>query len=437
MVSIGPEGQQSAACPMSGNEKFVLAETTLADPKILAHPNAFYRAVRTEDPVHFDSKLGMYLVSRYEDLQMVLRDPTTFSVKKGFAAQYAKGFQEELKEILKRDAGGFFEEAIMTDPPEHTRVRRLLDGAFTAHRVKQLEPAITRVVIDLVEKLLEKGEAEMMSEFAIPMTSAIICEQLGVDLPSDTIQRWALAFTQQISRMASREDMLELSRDLVDLQNFIVEQIHDRQKNPREDMISDLVHARTEGDDNPTLSFGETVGLCRALLIAGNETTATALTNLFFILATKPDIAQLLRDSVDDDRLLTRFVEELLRIDPPVRGITRMTTKEVEVGGVTLPKGAHLLLLYASANDDETEFPCPRQFDMERGNLGRHVSFGGGVHRCAGAALARMELKVAAREIIKRMENIELTIPVEEIAYLPTVATHTIKRLPLRFRRRT
>jgi cytochrome P450 len=324
----------------------------------------------------------------------------------------------------------------MTDPPEHTRVRRLLDGAFTAHRVKQLEPAITRVVIDLVEKLLEKGEAEMMSEFAIPMTSAIICEQLGVDLPSDTIQRWALAFTQQISRMASREDMLELSRDLVDLQNFIVEQIHDRQKNPREDMISDLVHARTEGDDNPTLSFGETVGLCRALLIAGNETTATALTNLFFILATKPDIAQLLRDSVDDDRLLTRFVEELLRIDPPVRGITRMTTKEVEVGGVTLPKGAHLLLLYASANDDETEFPCPREFDLERPNLGRHMSFGGGVHRCAGAALARMELKVAAREIIKRIDNIELAVPVEEITYVPTVATHSIANLPCTFARR-
>lgn len=433
MVSNGREGQETG-CPMGG--KIDLSESTLVDPGILAHPNAFYKAVRNQDPIHYDEKLGMYLVSCYDDLQTVLRDSITFSVKKGFSEQYAKGFREELKEILKRDAGGFFEEAIMTDPPEHTRVRRLLDGAFTAHRVKLLEPAITRLVIDLIEKLLGKGQAEIYSEFSIPMTSAIICEQLGVNLPSDTIQRWTLAFTQQISRMATREDMLELSKDLVALQNFIIEQIHDRKEKPREDMISDLVHARVEGEENPALTFGETVGLCRALLIAGNETTATALTNMFFVLATRPDLADLLSKSADDDRLLQRFVEELLRIDPPVRGITRMTTEEVEVGGVKLPRGAHLLLLYASANDDETVFPCPQEFDMDRPNLGRHVSFGAGVHRCAGAPLARMELKVAAREIIRRMDNIKLTIPVEEITYQPTVATHTITKLPVTFTRR-
>ena len=170
-------------------------------------------------------------------------------------------------------------------------------------------------------------------------------------------------------------------------------------------MISDLVHARVEGEANAALTFEETVSLGMALLVAGNETTATALTNLFFVLATQPDTAKLLRSSVDNDRLLTRFVEELLGTDPPVRGITRMTTKEVELGGVNLPGPAHLLLLYASANDDDAEFACPRKFDVERSNLGRHVSFGAGVHRCAGAALARMDFEVAAREVIRRMEQ--------------------------------
>lgn len=434
MTSNREEGQSASACPVRG--RIDLEQTTLADPKILAHPTDFYAEMRASDPIHFDEKLGMYLVSRYDDLQTVLRDPVTFSVKKGFANQYAKGFQEELKDILRRDAGGFFEEAIMTDPPEHTRVRRLLDGAFTAHRVKQLEPAITQLVIELIEKLLTRDEAEIMEEFSIPMTSAIICEQLGVDLPSETIQRWARAFTQQISRMATREDFLELSKDLVELQKFIIEQIRDRQQNPGEDMISDLVHARVEGDDKPVLDFGETVGLCRAILIAGNETTATALTTMFFILATRPDIFQMVRESVDDDRFMTRFVEEVLRFDPPVRGITRMTTKDVEVGGVSLPKGAHLLLLYASANDDDAVFPNPGDFDLNRGNVGRHLSFGGGVHRCPGAALARMELKVAAREIVRRMDDIKLAIPVEDVTYLPTVATHTIASLPISYKRR-
>ena len=134
--------------------------------------------------------------------------------------------------------------------------------------------------------------------------------------------------------------------------------------------------------------------------------------------------------------MLSRFVEELLRIEPPVRGLSRMTTREAEVGGKILPKGAHMLLLYASANDDESVFPCPRQFDLTRANLGRHVSFGGGIHLCVGLSLARMEIKVAAREIVRRLDKIKLAIPGESITYLPTVATHSIARLPITFARR-
>jgi cytochrome P450 len=172
------------------------------------------------------------------------------------------------------------------------------------------------------------------------------------------------------------------------------------------------------------------------MLVAGNETTATALGNLLFILATQPALAAELQRAVADERLLTRFVEELLRIEPPVRGLARMTTREVELGGKLLPAGAHLLLLYASANDDDAEFACPRDFDLNRGNLSRHLTFGGGVHRCIGAALARMEIKVAARELVKRLDNIRLAIPVAEIRYLPTVATRSIAKLPLTFTRR-
>src|SRR5262249_10787284 len=131
-----------------------------------------------------------------------------------------------------------------------------------------------------------------------------------------------------------------------------------------------------------------------------------------------------------------RFVEELLRIEPPVRGLARMTTKETELGGKILPKGAHLLLLFASANDDEAEFKCPREFDVERTNLGRQIAFGVGTHRCIGAALARMEIKVAARELAKRWSDIRLTVPVEQLRYLPTVATHSLESLPVTFVRR-
>jgi cytochrome P450 len=207
-----------------------------------------------------------------------------------------------------------------------------------------------------------------------------------------------------------------------------------REHEPREDMISDIVHAQLE--DGGRLTFKEAVSLIRALIIAGNETTATAISNLLFVLATQPDVAKMLRDSIDDDRLVTRFVEELLRIEPPVRGLAKMTTREVELGGRLLPNRAHLLVLYASGNDDETVFECPRRFDPNRSNLGKHVAFGVGVHRCIGASLSRMEIKVAAREITRRIGNIKLAVSIEEIQYLPTVATRTIRHLPLSLSRR-
>ncbi len=430
-TSQGPEG-----CP-AGRRAVDLGRTSLQDPGVLAHPNDYYWTMRQNDPVHYDPGLDMWLVSRYEDLHTVLADPVTFSSEAGYREQYAKGFFEEFREILERDGGGFFPDAIMTDPPEHTRIRRLMDKAFTAHRVKQLEPEITEVVADLIERFADRGEADGVKDFAVPMTIRIICAQLGFDqFDAEKIQRWSLAVTAQIGRMQDREQMRANAREICELQNYLIGQVRERRDNPREDILSDLVHARTEDDERPTLTFEETVSLARALLIAGNETTATALGNLLLIFATRPDMAERLYDHVDDERYLARFVEEILRLEPPVRGLSRMTVREVELGGVTLPEGAHLLILYASGNDDETVFECPRNFDMWRPNIGRHLAFGSGVHRCIGLALARMEIRVAAREFVRRLKDIGLRIPEQEISYLPTIATRSIASLPLRFSRR-
>lgn len=427
----------AGTCPFTGKSGSILETGSLIDPEISARPKAYYDAMRAQDPVHFDPKLNMYLISRYEDIQVVQRDPITFSVYEGYNAQYAKGFFEEFKQILERDGGGYFPDAIMSDPPYHTRIRKLMDNAFSAHRVRELEPLITDIIVDVLNKMPDQGPVDVVKAFSVPVTIRVICEQLGIaQYNADKIQRWSLAVTAQIGRMQNREQMIENAKDLCELQHFLIGQINDRQANPKEDMISDLVHARTDDSAEPTLTFKEVVSLVRALMIAGNETTATAMTNMFYILATQPKVVETLKNTADDDRLLSRFVEELLRIEPPVRGLSRMTTKDVEVGGKLLPKGSHLLLMYASANDQEDVFPCPRDFDMERSNLGRHVAFGGGPHRCIGLSLARMEIRVAAREVIKRLDNFKLEIPVDEIPYLKTVATHSIERLPVSFTRR-
>jgi cytochrome P450 len=413
------EGIEASACPANMSARSPLGGASLTDALIVAHPSEFYRSMRKQDPVYYDEKIGMFLVSRYEDVVAVLRDPITFSDKLGYEALYASGHFEEFKQILERDGGGFFPDAIKDDPPAHTRVRRLMEQAFTAHRVEKL-----------VDRAAKGELVDGVNDFAAPLTIAVICEQLGINqFSAPKIQRWSQAITAQISQMQDREQMLENAEQICELQNFIIGEMKTREHEPREDMISDIVHAQLE--DGGRLTFKEAVSLIRALIIAGNETTATAISNLLFVLATQPDVAKMLRDSIDDDRLLTRFVEELLRIEPPVRGLAKMTTREVELGGRLLPNRAHLLVLYASGNDDETVFECPRRFDLNRSNLSKHVAFGVGVHRCIGASLSRMEIKVAAREITRRIGNIKLAVSIEEIQYLPTVATRTIRHLPL------
>jgi cytochrome P450 len=413
-----------------------LAEGTLLDRRIQASPNWFYRELRNRDPVHYDEQLGMYLVSRFEDLQTVVQDPITYSSERGYREQYAKGFHEEFQKILAEEGGGYFPDAIKTDPPYHTRIRRLIDKAFTAHRVKELEPKIVEVVREVVAAVAPSGEADGISDIAAPVTIKFICEQLGLgDVDGRKIQDWSYAVVAQMGQMQTREQMIANARLICELQLFLIDHIRDRQARPRDDIITDLIQARDD-EDGGALTFEEIVSLVRAFLIAGNETTATAIGHLLVLLATQPHVAEELHARADDEKYMNRFVEELLRWEPPSRGLTRMTTREVELGGKTLPEGSHLMLLWASGNDTEAVFPQPRAFDLTRDNLGRHLSFGAGPHRCVGAALARMEIKVTARETIRRLTDIRLRIPVEEIRFVPTVATHPLAELPLSFRAR-
>ncbi|GIX30165.1 MAG: hypothetical protein KatS3mg124_0637 [Porticoccaceae bacterium] len=278
-----------------------------------------------------------------------------------------------------------------------------------------------------------------MADVGVPITARIICEQLGLDFAEigvARIQRWTRALLAQMGRMQTRAEFLDNARALCEMHHFLVPAIRERQRKPREDMISDLVHARLPGDDRPALSFPEQVSCVRAILVAGNDTTAAAIANLLWILATEPDALHWLADHTGDSQALTLFLEELLRLLPPVHGLYRTALREVEVGGVRIPAGAQVCVLFASANRDEALFAEPDHFLRQRPEAIRHLTFGAGIHRCLGAALARMELRVVAEEIVRRFATIHLTVPVESLDYLPTLATQTLTRLPLSFEAR-
>lgn len=429
-----------AGSALSQSEQALLDTGSLTDPAIQAHHHDFFRALRKAAPIFYDARLGSWLVTRNEDIWAIQADPVTFSVEHGYHDLQARGMQDEFRSYLREHGGGYFPDAIMSDPPYHTRIRRLMEKAFTAHRVKELEPRIRDTVVGLLDQVADRGSCDAVRDVAIPLTIRVIVEQLGLDHGmEDKISRWSVAVTAQIGAMQSRDTMIENAKQMCELQHYIIGKMKARETDPREDMITDIVHAQVTHEDGSVerLTFDEAVSLVRAMLIAGNDTTASAISNLFFLLATRPEVARMLKDAVDDERLMNRFVEELLRLEPPTRALSRATTREVEVGGVTLPKGAHLMLVYGSGNDDETVFPEPQRFDPERRNMTRHVTFGGGPHKCIGVALARMEIKVMAREIARRFDNIKLQIPVSEITYAPTIATRTIEALPITFTRRT
>ncbi len=426
---------EAGRCPYSGDN--IAVETlTIGKPEVTTNPHAYWHAMRERDPVHYDPQLNMWLVTRYDDLQKVLSDPITFSVKHGYHEQQAHGFFEDYKRVLDEEGGGYVPDSvgIMTDPPDHARIRRLLEKAFTAHRVKTLEPGTAQIMNKVIDEIGPRGKAEAMKEIAGPFTVGVITEQLGLtEYDSRQIQHWTESAVAAIARMQDRPELIRNAKATAEMQSCLIGHIKQRQQQRSEDMISDLVYARLDDEAHPTLTLPELISLTRTLLVGGSHTTTTAMGNLIFTLATRPDIARQLQECAEDERQLNRFVEELLRFEPPTIGLSRMTTKEVELGGKKLPKGAHMLLLYASANYDEKEFPCPWQFDTTRPNLRRHMSFGSGVHLCVGLALARMEVKIAAREIARRLDNIKLDCPIEDLKCLPSVAARTYESLPITF----
>jgi cytochrome P450 len=411
---------------------------TRLDPWVRNHPFAFYRALRKEDPVHYDPGLDVYLVTRYADAVTVLHDDVTYSLEHGYQDRYANGFIEEFSAIMEAHGGGFIRD-LAIDPPAHTRLRRLTEKAFTAHRVKDMEPRIRGIVVDLIEGVAARGEGCGIKDIGGPLTAHIICEQLGLDwsrIGPEKVARWTKAVIDQIGRMQTHDEMVENAHVMCELQNMIIAAIREREANRREDMISDLVHAELADEANPRLSFTEQVATVRGFLIAGNDTTAAGIANLLLILAINPGLADQLYEQVDNDRVMNRFVEEVLRLQPPVHGLFRTAMIDTELGGTAVPAGSQVCILYASANDDDAKFADPRKLDWERPNLGTHLTFGSGIHRCVGVALARMEIKLAAQEVIRRLKDIRLAIPAQELTYLPTLATHTLERLPLTFSRR-
>lgn len=373
--------------------------TELFTPEVRADPFPLYRRFVADDPVH-DTGFGLWIVSSYEHCRSALRDPR-FSAEFRTMADYdatmeAVGRNTPVQALMERLM-------LFRDPPDHTRLRSLVQRAFTPRMIEAMRERTAEVCEGLLDAAAEEGdEVELMAALAWPLPVVVIAELLGVPpMERDRFRGWAadLALAFDLGMTPERAARAEVAMD--QFIAFFLELAEERAREPRGDLVTALVQAEEEGD---RLSPDELVSNLILLLIAGHETTMNLIGNGTLALLRHPDQLARLRD---DPSLAPAAVEELLRYDSPVQLVVRFTSEEVELGGRTIPKGARIMLLLGAANRDPARFEDPDVLDLGRGDRG-HLSFGGGPHFCLGNALARMEAEVVLPALLRRFPDLRL-----------------------------
>lgn len=370
-------------------------------PDQLANPYPLMAEARRSAPIFYSPSFNLYLVTRYEDIWAVLRDPQSFSSAQSTAVRMTLAPRAE---ALLREALPEVPTLVTNDPPSHTRFRGLLSKAFTPRRVAEREGQVREVANALIDRFIDAGSADIVWQLAYPLPMRIIASILGVpDRDLDTFKKWSDHAVLRLSTHLTEDQQVACIRSLIEFQRYFGAMIEDRRHAPRDDMLTDLVNARLEGE--APLTVPEMLSMLQQLLVAGNETTTNLIGNAVALFLDHPDRWRAL---CADPSLAANAIEEVLRMEAPVQGLFRTTTRPVELGGVRIPAGAQLQLLYASGNRDETEFPDPDTFDICRGNARNHLSFGGGIHFCIGASLARLEGRIALETLAQRLPTLRL-----------------------------
>ena len=396
----------------------------LFSPQTFENPYPLYAELRANAPVVESEPFGWWVLTRYEDVVYVLKNPDIFSsaVEMAEIRRFLEG--ERLAKALP--LGESRTSLVRMDPPDHTRLRKLLTGAFTPKAIARLEPRINAIVRESVDHILEKGSFDMMEELAIPLPVTIIAEMLGVDpARRDDFKRWSNAtITSQamagLPLSEAEEERLIQSR--LEFAAYFRQMIDERRKKPREDLISDLVRAEVESE---TLTAEEVFAMVILLLIAGNETTTNLIGNGTLMLLEHPEAERQLRENPS---LIPAFLEEVLRFEGPVRFLVREATRDVTIAGVDIAAGEKVVTMLDAANRDPAQFADPERFDITR-EPRTHVAFGYGIHFCVGAPLSRLEGRIAFEELLRRVPAFHRVD--ERPDRRPTFALHGLSSLRL------
>lgn len=400
-------------------------------PETLIDPFDHYRAVHAAGVrIEHIPAMNTYVVYSYDLCSDALGKPEIYS--NDFTSLMGAD-DDEIRAILAE--GWDNPPTLLTaDHPVHTRNRKLVNLAFSAPRVNAIEADMRAKSIELIEAMAAKGQGDFVEDFAIPLPVAMIAQQIGLDNDPRQVKEWSDAAVDRFSQMVGRERQLECARAFVEYQKYMKSKIDDRRANGGDDLLTDLVEARVEGET--PLTDEEIMSIMQQFMVAGNETTTSTIAGCLLQLIRNTEQMEKARAAAGgrDPKLIQNMVEEALRYETPTAGMWRLVKEDTELGGMAIPAGALVQLRYAAANRDPARFPDPDKFDIERQNARVHLAFGKGPHMCVGNMLSRKEMYVAFDELLERLDNFALA---DEggITILPNILLRGVTRLPITFTR--
>ncbi|MBK1786231.1 cytochrome P450 family protein [Prauserella cavernicola] len=404
-----------------GREAEVSAPSRLGE-EFVQDPHTIARMLREEGPVrpvHSRSGLPAWIVTGYAEAKALLSDPRLHkdaSTRPELFANLraASGAQASPSTLL------LSEHLLNSDPPDHTRLRRLVTKAFTAGTVARLRPRIEQIADELLDDLAGRDEADLLEAYAFPLPVTVICELLGV--PAEDREKFR-AWSASLITASGPQEAGTASKELAEYLTALLDR---KRATPGEDLLSDLVHVSDEGDQ---LSEAELVSMAFLLLVAGHETTVSLIANGVLALLRAPDQLDALRA---DPSLLPGAVEEFLRFDGPINIATlRFTSEPVGVGDVEIPENALVFVSLLAANRDEKRFPEPERLDLTR-QTGGHLAFGHGIHYCVGAPLARLEGEIAIGRLLDRFPGLALAEATDRLRWRDSTLVHALESLRVR-----
>ena len=391
----------------------------------LADPYPLFARLRAEDPIHWSQALKMWLVTRYDDAYDGLRDTARLSSSR--AGMYADPLTEQNRARARPLIDHILHWLQNVDAPQHTRLRKLVNIAFTPRMLEGLKPRVEAITNELLDDVCASPQTDLVRSFCLPLPAMVICQMLGV--PSQYHKTFRGCVDQMLYFASGAGPGLndaidEANRGLKTLIGFFHDLIEQRRIQPRDDMISAMAAAEEDGD---RLNRDEMFGLCVFLFVAGHETTMSLLSSGTLALLQHPE--QFNKLKANPDGLIKTAVEEFLRYEPPVTRGVRRATCDFEWRGRSIRKDQTITILLGAANRDGEQFPDPDRLDIER-RPNKHLGFGFGPHFCLGAQLARIEAHIAFLAIVRRLPDMRLDT--DRVEYQPAFGVRSLVQLPVR-----